>query len=224
MTVSRPRTGTFLALLLSWILILSLFPPLEFIDYVYWAFALGFSIAPEVFIMLSDLLLLLAGYLLSYSLTGFLFTRPRKLDVLDSFSRMNRGGIPSLIAAALIIVYWHVPTVLDAALLNFELHVIMHFSLLVAGSLIFLGANLLADRTRKIMSILGCKAMGIFGVFLLVTSGTGYGRFYSVYPISQQAQLGLSMMIMMFVFEGFLVPYWLYQYFNHDGEKPISRN
>jgi len=130
---------------------------------------------------------------------------------------MNKRGMPSLIAAALIIIYWHVPNILDSALLNFPLHVIMHFSLLVAGSLIFFGARLLTDRTRKIMSILGCKAMGIFGVFLLVTSGGGYSRFYSVYPLSQQAQLGLSMMIMMFVFEGFLVPYWLYQYFNHDG-------
>lgn len=210
---TRPRIRALAALLLSGVLILSLFPPLELIDYVYWIFALSFRIAPEVFIMFSDLLLLFAGFLLAYSLGEFL-TRSLMPEL---FHRVNRRGIPSLVAAVLIIVYWHVPFVLDSALLNFRLHVIMHFSLLVAGSLIFLGAVLLTDRTRKVMSILGCKAMGIFGVFLLVTSGSGYSSFYSVYPLNQQAQLGLSMMIMMFIFEGLLIPYWLYQYFNRTS-------
>ena len=206
-----------LAFLLSLVLILSLFPPLELIDYVYWSFSLGLNIGPEVFIMFSDLLLLLAGFLLAYSLGEFPSTGAWASDIQDSLYGINRHGIPSLIVAAAIIVYWHVPFVLDSALLNFPLHVIMHLSILIAGILIFISARLLTDRTRKIMSILGCKAMGIFGVFLLVTSGSGYNRFYSIYPLSQQAQFGLSMMVMMFVFEGFLVPYWLYQYFTREN-------
>ena len=217
---SRLRVIT--ALLFSIVLILSLFPPFELIDFLYWIFSLGFNVAPEVFIMFSDLLLLLAGFLLAYGLEEILLTRSWLPDIRNSLRKMNRQGIPSLVAASAIIVYWHVPIVLDSALLNFPLHVIMHFSLLVSGGLIFLGASLLTDRTRKIMSILGCKAMGIFGVFLLVTSGSGYNRFYSVYPLSQQAQFGLSMMVMMFVFEGFLVPYWLYQYFNHENRRTGS--
>jgi len=216
-----PRIRIIVALLLSLVLILSLFPPLELIDYLYWAFSLGFNVAPEVFIMFSDLLLLLAGFLLAYSLREILLTRLWMSNIRKVFRKMNTQGIPSLIAASAIIVYWHVPIVLDSALLNFPLHVIMHFSLVVAGGLIFLGASLLTDRTRKIVAILGCKAMGIFGVFLLVTSGSGYNRFYSVYPLNQQAQFGLSMMVMMFVFEGFLVPYWLYQYFSHESRKIV---
>jgi cytochrome c oxidase assembly factor CtaG len=212
-----PSDRAFIALLLSSVLVVSLFPPLELIDYVYWASAISFNVVPEAFIMFSDLLLLLAGFLLTYSLRQILLGRAMQYRVPNSLARLNKGGVPSLTAAALIIVYWHVPIVLDSALLNFSLHVVMHLSLLVAGALIFLGASHLTGRTRKMASILGCKAMGIFGVFLLVTSGVGYHRFYSVYPISQQAQLGLSMMIMMFVFEGFLVPFWLYQYFNHNG-------
>ncbi|HUO41526.1 MAG TPA: DUF1404 family protein [Methylomirabilota bacterium] len=217
-----PRIRIIVALLLSLVLILSLFPPLELIDYLYWVFSMGFNVAPEVFIMFSDLLLLLAGFLLAYSLTEILLTRLWVSDIRNSFRKINRQGIPSLIAASAIIVYWHVPIVLDSALLNFPLHVIMHLSLFVAGGLIFLGASLLTDRTRKIMSILGCKIMGIFGVFLLVTSGGGYNRFYSVYPLNQQAQFGLSMMVMMFVFEGFLVPYWLYQYFSHESRRIVQ--
>jgi cytochrome c oxidase assembly factor CtaG len=202
----------FVALLLSSFLIISLFPPLELIDYLYWAFTANFNVAPEVFIMSSDLLLLLAGFLLVHSIREFLSTRVMQPE-LNSLGKLNRKGIPSLTAAVLIIAYWHVPRVLDSALLSFPLHVIMHFSVLVAGGLIYVGASPLTRRQRRMASILGCKAMGIYGVFLLVTSGAGYNRFYSVYPLSQQAQLGLSMMVMMFVFEGFLVPYWLYQYF-----------
>lgn len=206
------------ALTLSIALMISMFPPFELIDYLYWALTANFNVAPEVFIMFSDLLLLLAGVLAAYSLQELL-----SVEVISDFgslnSRLNKGGVPSLTVAALIIVYWHVPTVLDSALLNFGLHVIMHMSLLFAGILIFIGAGFLSGRTRKMAAILGCKAMGIFGVVLLVTSGAGYNRFYSIYPITQQAQFGLAMMIMMFVFEGFLVPYWLFKYFT----SPVPR-
>lgn len=206
------------ALTLSIALMISMFPPFELIDYLYWALTLNFNVAPEVFIMFSDLLLLLAGVLVAYSFQELL-----SVGVISDFrslnSRINRGGVPSLTVAALIIVFWHVPTVLDSALLNFGLHVIMHMSLLFAGILISIGADFLSGRTRKMAAILGCKAMGIFGVFLLVKSGAGYNRFYSIYPIPQQAQFGLAMMIMMFVFEGFLVPYWLFKYFT----SPVPR-
>jgi len=202
-----------IGLVLSFTLIISMFPPLELIDYIYWALAVGFNVAPEVFIMISDLILLFGGFLLAYSLQVLLSAERVLYRIVSLNNRLNRGGVPSLTAASLIIVYWHVPQVLDPALLNFGLHVIMHLSLLVAGILIFVGTGLLNGRTRKMASVLGCKAMGIFGVFLLVTSSVGYKRFYSVYPINQQAQLGLAMMIMMFIFEGLLIPYWLYRHF-----------
>jgi hypothetical protein len=216
--------GATLIVVLSLVLIISMFPPLELMDYAYFALSIGFNVAPEVFIMISDLLLLLAGVLLAYSLDRFLSVDSSNSDVVDSLNaRLNKGGMPSLVAAAVIIVYWHLPSVVDSALLNFDLHVIMHAWLVVAGILIFMGAGLLSARVRKIAAIFGCKAMGIFGVFLLVTSGAGYNRFYSIYPISEQAQLGLTMMLMMFVFEGFLVPYWLYKYFTSPMPSSISQ-
>ena len=195
-----------------------MFPPLELIDYLYWALAMNFNVAPEVFIMFSDLLLLFTGVMVAYSFQKLM--SDEMVSELSSLNyKLNKGGAPTLTVAVLIIIYWHIPTVLDSALLNFRLHVFMHMSFLVAGILIFIGAGFLSGRTRKMVAILSCKAMGIFGVFLLVTSGTGYNRFYSVYPITQQAQFGLAMMIMMFVFEGLLVPYWLFKYFT----APLSR-
>ncbi len=212
------------ALVLSLALMIAMFPPLELIDYVFWALSVNFNVAPEVYIMFSAVLLLLAGYLLAYSLQKFLAVGTSLSDSLAYLCSwlgslnglLNKGGVPALATAALLIVYWHLPPILDAAVLQFRLHLIMHASLLLAGLLIFVGSGCLNGITRWVAAILAHMAMGIFGVVLLVTSG--YYRFYSVYPLSQQAQLGLVMVIMMFAFEGALLPYWLYQYFT----KPIT--
>ena len=174
--------------------------------------------------MTSDLLLLLAGFLLAYSLKAFLSVdRSSSISLVHLSSRLgllnrslNRRGVPSLVAAALLIVYWHVPSIFDAAVLQFGLHLIMHASLLLAGFLIFIGASCLSGMMRKMAAILAHMAMGIFGVYLLVTSG--YRQFYTVYPLVEQVQLGLLIVIMMFIGEGLLVPYWLYQFFT----KPIA--
>lgn len=196
-----------------------MFPPLELIDYAYWALSTNLNVVPEAFIMFSALLLLLAGFLLAYSLHAFLSVGALRSDFLGylysqfgSLNRwLNKRGVLSLVAAASLIVYWHVPPILDAAVLQFRLHLVMNASLLLAGFLICVGAGCLNETTRKMAAIFAHMAMGIFGVYLLVTSG--YSRFYTVYPLAQQAQLGLVMVIMMFVIEGLLVPYWLYRYF-----------
>lgn len=214
-------------LILSLALIIAMFPPLELIDYVYWALSANFNVAPEVFIMFSALLLLLAGSLLAYSLRVFLSVGASLSDFighlcswLGSLNRLfNKGGLFSLGVAALLIVYWHLPPIFDASVLQFPLHLLMNVSLLLAGCLIYVGAGCLSGTTRMMAAIFGHMAMGIFGVYLLVTSS--YNHFYTVYPLGQQAQLGLAMVIMMFIFEGLLVPYWLYRYFTKPIE-PLS--
>jgi cytochrome c oxidase assembly factor CtaG len=211
------------ALILSSGLAISIFTPLEPIDYLFFALSANFNIAPAVFIIFSDLLLLLAGFLLAYSMKVFLTAGASISDSVRSLcyrvssanTRLNKSGFASLLAASLLLAYWHVPLNLDAAVLQFRTHLIMNMSLLLAGFLIFVGAGCLEERIRKMGTIFGCKAMGIFGIYLLVTSG--YSRFYSVYPLEQQAQLGLVMVVMMFLFEGILIPIWLYRYFT----KPI---
>ena len=218
----RTLTQGMVALVLSSALIISMFPPLELIDYVFWALSTYLNVVPEVFIMFSALLLLLAGFFLAYSLHMFLLVGALLSDffaslssLLGSLNKLNNRGVPALVAASLLIVYWHVPAILDAVLLQFRLHVIMNVSLLSAGFLIFVGASRLDGRARIVTATFGHMAMGIFGVYLLVTSG--YNQFYSVYPLSQQVQFGLVMVIMMFAFEGVLVPYWLYRYFTRPS-------
>lgn len=220
----RSSTRGVVVLALSMALIVSMFPPPELIDYVFWALSTDFNAAPEVFIMFSAVLLLLAGFLLAYSFHTFLSVWALKSDFFRSLCSqlgslnmlLNRGGGPALVAASLLIVFWHMPSVLDVAFLQFRLHVIMNMSLVLAGFLIFVGAIHFTETMRKIVAFLAHMAMGIFGVFLLVTSG--YNRFYAIYPLYQQAQLGLLMVIMMFALDGLLLPYWLYRYFS----KPLN--
>lgn len=212
----------------SFALIVSMFPPFELIDYVYLALSTNLNVAPEVFVIFSALLLLAAGSLLAYAVREFLFLGASASDVLRQFHswlgllnrRFNRGGLVSLGAAALLIVYWHLPPIFDASVLRFSLHVLMNASMFLAGCLIYVGASRLSETGRIVAATLGHMAMGIFGVYLLVTSG--YNQFYSVYPIAQQVQLGLAMVIMMFIFEGSLVPYWLYRYFSKPLEQVKS--
>jgi hypothetical protein len=213
-------TRGMVALMLSTALIIAILTPLEPIDYAFSALSTSYDVTPETFIIFTDLLLLTGGFLLAYSTSVMVSVGASYSNLLllvrsqlRSLSRRaNENGFLSLGAAAMIIVYWHVPLNLDTALLEFRLHLMMSMSLLLAGFLIFLGASRLGGKTHKAVTILACKAMGIFGIYLLVTSE--YNQFYSVYPLTQQAQLGLVMVVMMFLIDGLLVPYWLYRFFS----------
>jgi len=207
-----------ISLALSTSLVISVFPPFEPIDYLFVWLSSTVGLVPEAFILLSDLLMLCAGVLLAYAVHIFLsVTRlspglayyAAKLGEIGS--RFKVDGRLSLVAAAMIVVYWHLPLSLNATILSYPLHLLMNEMILFAGVLMFIGGRRLTGRNRHFITILGCKAMGIFGVYLLVTSG--YSRFYDVYPLVQQAQLGLLMVVSMFAFEAVFIPWWLYSYF-----------
>jgi cytochrome c oxidase assembly factor CtaG len=168
--------------------------------------------------MLSDILLLLAGFFGAASLRIFLSVgrrMSRKLMEASSFlassNRMvNRGGLPSLIAAALIIGLWQVPVILDAALLNYELHWIMHVSLFFAGVLIYVGFTRLTMGMRLLTYLLGCKAMLILGAYLLVSPVAVYGT----YPYPEQLEAGTAMIAMCLASDATLIPLWVKRYFS----------
>jgi cytochrome c oxidase assembly factor CtaG len=204
-------------LALSLVLIASLFPPFESMDYVFYVLTAGFNVAPEVFLMVIDLLLLLAGYWFASSLYSFLSIGRLLSNSLASIcSRLrslnkafNRRGLASLVLAALIIVFWHVPTILDAALLSYQLHLIMHTSMFFAGFLIFLGFRMLSPNMRLLTYLLGCKGMAIFGAVLVVSPIVVYGS----YPFYEQAEAGAAMIAMCVASDATIIPIWLRRYF-----------
>ena len=209
--------GTIL-LILSASLILLLFPPFESLDYVFYVLSSGFNVAPEVFLMVIDLLLLLAGFWFAGSLNAFLavgglysnsFAAVRSR--LGSINKVGNGkGWVSLGLAVGIIVFWHVPAVLDAALLSYTLHLVMHASMFLAGLLIYVGSRGLSPNMRLLTYLLGCKGMAIFGAYLLVSPVVVYGS----YPFYEQAEAGAAMVAMCVASDATIIPIWLKRYFS----------
>ena len=217
MMVRRTVIWGMILLALSLALIVSIFPPFESIDYVFYVLTAGFNVAPEVFLMVIDLLLLLAGYWFASSLYSFLSVGKLFSDSLastcsrlSSLNRaLNRKGVVSLAFAAFIIVFWHVPAILDAALLSYRLHLIMHTSMLFAGFLIFVGFRMLSPNMRLFTYLLGCKGMAIFGAYLVVSPIVVYGS----YPFYEQAEAGAAMIAMCVASDATIIPMWLRRYF-----------
>ena len=209
-----------LLLLLSSILILAMLTPLEPIDFLYYELSAGLNVAPEVMLMVSDILLLLAGFLIAASLRTFLYAGrlvSNKLRNATTFLGLanrvvNRKGLPSLIAAALILVFWHVPAILDAALLDYELHWVMHVSIFFAGVLIYVGFTRLTLGMRLLTYLLGCKAMLILGAYLLVSPIAVYGT----YPYPEQLEAGTAMIAMCLASDATIIPLWVRRYFSKN--------
>jgi cytochrome c oxidase assembly factor CtaG len=192
--------------------------PLEPIDFLYFELSSALNVAPEVLLMVSDILLLLAGFLIAASLRTFLYAGrhlSNRLMAASSFLGLvnrvvNRRGVPSLTVAALIIAFWHVPSVLDAALLQYELHWVMHISIFFAGVLIYVGFTQLTLGMRLLTYLLGCKAMLIFGAYLLVSPIAVYGS----YPYPEQLEAGTAMIAMCLASDATLIPLWVKRYFS----------
>jgi cytochrome c oxidase assembly factor CtaG len=129
--------------------------------------------------------------------------------------RFKTRGITTFILAAILTAYWHIPTNFDAAVLNENIHILMHFTFTIVGGLLFIGSGVLTGRMRHVLLLVPGKAMGIFGAFLLFTSM----YVYPVYPTPEQTEAGLVMVVMMLVMDLTIVPYWLYKYF---GSRPAE--
>jgi cytochrome c oxidase assembly factor CtaG len=209
--------GMILVVLSSTLVILML-TPLEPIDLLYFALSSGLNVAPEVLLMVSDILLLLAGFFIAASLRIFLSvgrlmsSRLMRLSAfLGSVNRgVNRRGLPSLAAAGLIIAFWQMPSILDSALLDFGLHWIMHVSIFFAGVLVYTGFTRLTLGMRLLTYLLGCKAMLILGAYLLVSPVVVYGS----YPYPEQLEAGTAMIAMCLASDATIIPLWVRRYFS----------
>jgi cytochrome c oxidase assembly factor CtaG len=217
MAVRRLMSHGMMLLVLSSVLIIAMLTPLEPIDLLYFALSSELKVAPEVLLLVSDMLLLVAGFFIAASLRIFLsagrLMSSRLTEVSKSLSLanrvLNRKGWPSLVGAALIIGFWHVPSVLDAALLDYGLHWIMHVSVFFAGVLIYVGFTRLTLGMRLLTYLLGCKAMLILGAYMLVSPIVVYGS----YPYPEQLEAGTAMVAMCLASDATIIPLWARRYF-----------
>ena len=158
-----------------------------------------------------------AGFLFAYGVNSMIWVRSklsisvcRVYNSMQTFnSWVNRRGLAAFVAAGILIAYWYFPSNFDAAVISERIHVVMHLTFLLAGSLIYGGAKMLPKRTQRIAPIVVGKTMGLAGVLLLLATM----QLYTVYPLAQQVDAGVVLVFAMLILDFTLVPLWLYNYF-----------
>jgi hypothetical protein len=168
-------------------------------------------------IVLQHFLFIAAGFLLAFAPYSLLEVAPqlshKASRARELVQRADLGAdklsLLLLTFAASLIVFWNFPAQVDAAAVNVALHAEAHASLLLAGSLIFVGSRFLSKRTRLVAPVIIGKAMGLYGMFLLVTPSA----VYAAYPPYEQAYAGVVLLIIMLALDFTIMPLWLYSYF-----------
>ena len=160
---------------------------------------------------------ILAGFLYAYAIALMLLVASRVSrtwshirDLLQRInSVINRHGLITFAMAGLLIAYWYIPANFDAAVLAASVHLEMHLNFVTAGALIFIGSTMLTKNMRRMAPVVVGKAMGLYGMFLLLTTL----NIYPVYSIAQQSDAGVLLLLVMLLIDFTIVPVWLYKYF-----------
>lgn len=164
--------------------------------------------------------LLAAGGLVAYGTESLVLVASR-LSTKGSWTHplirrvnqaVNKYGLLAFLVAAVLIAFWYMPVEFDAATMTANIHLEMHITLVFAGGLIFVGSRFLSKRMKLFAPIVVGKAMGLFGIFLLLTPLT----IYAAYPVYEQGQAGTVMVFLMMALDFVIVPVWLYGYFGKN--------
>jgi hypothetical protein len=164
-----------------------------------------------------DVLLLLSGFLLAFGTTFLIQVISHSSDRLWRIRNSLRTvrlsahalSISAFGSAAVLIGYWYLPSEFNAAATNFISNSEAHIAFLLAGVLIFIGASCLSARLELIALVIVGKALGLYGMFLLLTPWT----VYSNYPAYEQVYAGSALLFIMLILDFTIMPLWLYNYF-----------
>jgi len=129
--------------------------------------------------MIQHIVIVMSGVLIAYP-----------LHKKGYFRRIERKGLAyvGLVAIVAIITFWHLPDFWDAAVLNPVIHANEHFSFLFVGIMIGSTLQMLSDRAKIDVLLLGF--FGHFGYGLVLISQY---RFYPLYSLADQGVLGIAM-------------------------------
>jgi hypothetical protein len=169
--------------------------------------------------------LILAGFVCAYGTDLLLLTASR---VSKNVSRLrnvvqgvnsvcNKHGLVTFAISALLVSYWNIPVNFDAAILAENVRLETHLSFLFAGALIFVGSTSLTKRAKWFAPIVAGKAMGLYGMFLVLTTL----NLYPVYSYGEQTIAGVALISTMLVMDFTIVPIWLYNYFGKTKSQSI---
>ena len=108
-------------------------------------------------------------------------------------NRFNPFGMITGLLFLISLFYWHIPSNFDAAVVDLNSHIIMHFSIILSGIFLYSSFKMIS-RIQSLIFILSIdKTMGVLGFFL----ASGNSQIYQTYPLSVQMTSGFWMIFMM---------------------------
>ncbi|MFQ5986539.1 MAG: DUF1404 family protein [Thermoplasmata archaeon] len=114
-------------------------------------------------------------------------------DFLVAGRQANPGGYVSLLVAAALLVFWHIPFFFNLAVVDDAVHILEHLSFLVAGGAVGFGLPLMSRWTR-----LGAILIAVFSaLFLSVILVVFELHVYEVYPREHELVFGVAMIYAM---------------------------
>lgn len=128
--------------------------------------------------MLQHVVIVVAGIMVSYPLY-----RQGRFDAI----KRSRSALCGFAAISALVVFWHLPSYWDAAVLSFWTHVFEHVCFFIVGILIGIFIPMLNDNMKVMAAVVGISAHMFYGFALYISTSP----IYPLYPVSQQVQLGL---------------------------------
>jgi cytochrome c oxidase assembly factor CtaG len=114
-------------------------------------------------------------------------------DLLVASRRANPGGYVSLLVAASLLIFWHIPFFFNLAVLENTVHILEHLSFIIAGGAVGFGLSLMNKWTR-----LGAVLIAAFsGLFLAAILVVFELHVYEVYPQEHELIFGVAMIYAM---------------------------
>ncbi|MGI0084106.1 MAG: cytochrome c oxidase assembly protein [Nitrososphaerales archaeon] len=106
------------------------------------------------------------------------------------FNTRTKGLVFAVLVPSFVFSYWHFPPNFDLAVVNGYVHILEHFSYIIAGSLVGLSIIAIPRKLRVILLAIGFMQAGMMGS--LMTLGTS---FYTAYSATQNMQMGTAIML-----------------------------
>lgn len=106
------------------------------------------------------------------------------------FNTKTRGLVLAGLLPAIIIAYWHIPSVFDYAATNAVPHIIEHFSYIIAGNFVGLSIRAIPRKWKIILTYFAFMQAGMMGSMMLLWPHT-----YVVYSTVQNLDMDSAMML-----------------------------
>ena len=130
--------------------------------------------------MLQHVLIALGGVMIGYPLY-----RSGRFDSIKS----PRNGLAGFAVITSLVVMWHLPFFWDAAVVNLYVHMTEHVCFLFIGLMIGIFIPMLPDGVKVAIVVLAIMGHMFYGFVLYIATTP----VYPLYPLNQQAELGLAL-------------------------------